>query len=266
MEVIAINEYPILKIKEERDFILQAQNGDKKAFDYLVLSNGGLVWSIAKKFKTKGIDQEDLYQTGVMGLMKAIDRYDLKQNVKLSTYAFMWIQQYIVNEIKSKSRAIRVPYGLYQKNFDLIIQNTKLEQELGKAPTIEELAEYTGHSIKEIKKFKSFMIDVCSLDQTFDTNDKSSLAEAYISDKGSDIGSEIISNRYVIELINTIKSVLTLKEYTIFIQHSGLENRKMTFDEIAVGYSLTKQRIQQIYSESIKKLKRNSEIKLYKCS
>lgn len=252
-----IDECPLLSAEEERVYIRKAQGGDKKSYDYLVLSNSRLVNLVAVKLRNKGLDHDELFQVGVMGLMKAIDRFNLSKPGKLVTYAYIWIRQYMLRAIHDLSRTIRIPDWIFQSNFELIVARKKLELELERKATNEELVEYTGKTKKEIENFTITMVDCCSLDKIGGNSD-ADLINIIPDENIVEMTSKLIND----ETLETIRKVLNEREFNIFTDKLGLINAEKTFEAMAKSYGVTKQALSKNYRNSILKLKSNSEIKL----
>ena len=259
-----ILECPLLGKEAERELIIKAQNGDKEALNYLVLSNSRLVITVAKKFREKGLDEDELFQVGIMGLMRSIQKFDLSKETKLGTYSYKWIQQHIVRAIHNLSRTIRIPDSLFQKNYQLVVATKQLEQELQRNITPEELAEFTEKPLKEIKLYNETMVNCCSIDQLIrgGENNNMDVSGTIADTKGLDVISDIMSK----EMLKTIAGILSEREFNIFSDRLGLVYKPKTFEIMAIEYRVTKQRIHQIYREILTKLKRNHALSLYKCS
>ena len=264
MSNINVGEYPLLDAEAETEMLIKAQNGDIKARDYMILCNTPLVKSIIKIYAGKGVEADDLFQVGVMGLMRAIKGFEIERGLKFSGYAHRWITNHMQRTIQLQSRAIRVPCHIYQENFNLVVATKILEQELGRRATEKELAEYAGVTIKRIKEYRSTMIDTCSMNEQAPMEGTAEIGDI-IADK-SDIAGEIAITLTTNQMLETIKEFLTDKEFKIICMKVGLGCKEHTYNEISKEFGVTKQRIQQIYRNCTEKLKRNNRIKLYKVS
>jgi len=262
--MINLDLYPRLDDVKEREYILKAQEGSKEALDYLTLSNSRLVASIAttlvNSVEGKGLDFDDLFQVGILGMMKAVEKFNLTIiNIKLGTYAYKWIHQYMVQVIENQSRTIRLPAWVSRKNFSLIVDAKKLEFELERTATNQELAKYSGKTIKQVEEYKSDMCIMKSLDQKVGNEEGIPLGELLTD--GTDIASDIVEKLTNSKILNYVNSLLTEREFDIFIAHTV---KRKTFNEISNKYSLTTSRIQQIYRNTLGKLQRNSRLKMYR--
>jgi len=263
---IDVTEYPKLGSIEERELILAAQNGDKEAFDFIVISNSRLVKTIANKFKDRGLEVEDLYQVGIMGLMKAIGTFDLSRGTLFSTYIYMWIGQKIKRTIQNQGRNIRIPVHIYEKNFRFLVATKRLQQELGREATDKELAAFTDSTEKEVIGFKTEVTGTTSLNQIDGITCDTELGNA-IADVDVDINETVTTKLMINEMMETVKSLLKPREFDIFCMRIGIQGHEiMTYDEIGAMLNVTKQRVQQIYRASKDRLRQNKKMNLYKCS
>ena len=144
----------LLTLEKERESIVKAQNGDKTAMNDILEGNVGLVKMIAIKLCSETVEVDDLMQVGYMGLMRAVIKFDADKQIKLSTYSYRFIHEYMVRDIQNHSRSIRVPVPVFRENYAILRERKILEQDLERVATTEELAEYTGKSKKQIEKFK----------------------------------------------------------------------------------------------------------------
>ena len=263
---IDASNYPKSGSNEERELIFKAQNGDKEAFDFIVISNSRLVKTIAVKFRDRGLEVEDLYQVGIMGLMQAIGTFDLSRGTLFSTYIYMWISQKIKRTIQNQGRNIRIPVHIYEKNFRYMVATKKLQQELGREATNKELAEFTDSTEKEVIGFKTEVKGTTSLNQIDGITCDTELGNA-IADVDVNINETVTTKLMVNEMMETVKSLLKPREFDIFCMRIGVLGYEiMTYDEIGETLNVSKQRVQQIYRASKDRLRQNKKMNLYKCS
>lgn len=244
----------------ELEMITKAQNGDKIAKDTLVTDNLGLVNKIAGKMCGRNAEFEDLFQVGCMGLMRAIEKYDTQYDIKLGTYAYRWIQEYMVRHIQNYSRAIRIPVPAFRVNYALTIAKRDLDAKLERTATVKELAKHTKKSIKEITTFNIDMLSPLSLNNTVNDDTKTDSLGIIADTRVEDMTTKTIAE----EMVELIKNILNERAFKIFIAKIGLYNEAKTFREIGAETDVTYQRVQQIYRNSILMLRRNHEINLYK--
>ena len=240
-----IKPIPLLTQEEEKALFIKSSNGDLNARQKLIEGNLRLVVSIAKKHTGTGIPLLDLTAEGNIGLIKAIDKYDINKGVRFSTYAIYWINCYIFKYIAANNKHVSIPInlytqaGLYHKTIE------KLSLKLNREPTISEIADEMNLpkskiiSIATTKKFHMFSID----DIFFSNNDRS--LENIISNLDEPLEDIIINNTLkdsIIELLD--KCNLDDIEKTVLRLKYGFENDKIyTYEEIGKMYNVTKQRI-----------------------
>lgn len=253
----------LLTRDEEKELIEAAQNGNKEAMSEILEKNVGLVKKIAFTLTSETVEVDDLVQVGYMGLMRAVNKFDLSKDIKLVTYSYRWISEYMVRHIQNYSRAIRIPVPKFRINYSMMVQSMILEQKLGESPTTEELAEYTGKTIKEIDRYNKEMISTVSLNALVPGVENDVQLLDVIP---NEVELELTERIETIEMLDLIKSILTKKNYEVFVKRVGLTNKPKSFNIIAAKNGKTPQAVQQMYRNSILKLRRNSKIKMFNVS
>ena len=260
----------MLKHHEEIELAKCLESKDEdirtNAKNQFLTSNLRLVTSIAKKHLNRGLDIEDLIQEGSMGLIKAIDKYDWSRGNKFSTYATWWIRQAITRAIADQARTIRVPVHMVETINKLIKTERILIQELGRDPTLEEVAEKMGGALegfnpKKISDIKKLNIDPVSLDKSVGHDEESQFVD-FVQDEDMMTPEEFTDKELLIEHIDEIfKKVLTPKEEEIIRSRYGLPpyNRPMTLEEVGKHHDFTRERARQIEAKAIRKLKHPSK-------
>lgn len=230
-------------------------NLGKRATDTMIERNLRLVVSIAKRYIGRGLDYPDLIQEGNLGLMHAIEKYDWRRNVKLSTYATEWINQYITRAIQNTARSIRMPVHIDAELRRINAAIAELSEDLRQAPTDDEVASSLGISIKHLHEVQNAdkRTSVASLDAPVGT-DGTTLA-AFV---GGDEGDVVLSaeRRDVIEHVSDLLSHLTNRERSVVEMRNGLDGRTArTFEDISKDMGVTRERVRQIHSAAIRKMK-----------
>lgn len=250
-----LNKIPLLTREEEVVLAKKAKEGNKRARDKMIESNLRFVVKIAKNYQNQGLPLSDIINEGNIGLMTAIDKFDVDKGYHFISYAVWWIRQSIVKAINEKSRAVRLPLNRTNE----LLQIQKAEKALmhanGEEPTVEEIAKETNLDPKNVETLKSISRDLVSLDApVFTDNAQSSIGDYVESDNATP--DEVVMNTLLVEDINEALNALTDKEKDILERRFGLNGKaRMSLKEIGELYNLTKERIRQIEKKSLVKLR-----------
>ena len=257
-----LTAYDLLSIDEEKKLTriiktyLTTKDSTKypdylKARDKLIFSNMRLVISIARKYRTRFLELDDLIQEGVFGLMKAIDKFDVDKGFKLSTYATWWIVQAIARSIAESDRIIRIPSYIYESISKINhYKNTYLQQH-GENPTDLQIAKHTGLKLYLVSSIEDYMVDTLSLDHSYESD--SSLLDVFPDDRLTpDLYAAQLSKNQQIE-----KQLKTLKhnEQIIIKMRYGFNGKAHTLAAIGKQLKLSRERVRQIELNALKKLK-----------
>lgn len=257
-----IGEYPLLSIEQQRDLALKILDGDNKARELFINSNLRLVVNVAKRYIGNGLTFLDLIQEGNLGLITAVDKYDVKKGFNFSTYAIWWIRQAITKAIEYKGRTIRIAAHVYEKVqlYKKVFRN--LELKLNREPTINEIADEMELSVSEVSDLQQLQIDVVSINAIIEDEKRTELEDFIVSTDESP--EDIATKENMKQDINNLLISCNLKprERDILILRYGLDGKEpMTLVEIGKIYNLTRERVRQIESNALKKIRKSNFVK-----
>lgn len=253
-----IGRIPLLKREEEISLAQGVDRGDKSAKDRLTKSNLRLVVSIAKKYMGRGMSFLDLIQEGNKGLIRAVEKYDWTKGFKFSTYATWWIRQAITRAIADQARTIRIPVHMVETINKLIRTQRKLMQDLGREPTDEEVAEELGTDPDKVREILKIAQKTTSLETPIG-DDEDSLLGDFIPDERQATPYEATSKQLMHENLEEALGSLTERESKVLRMRFGLDGSKpLTLEEVGKVFGVTRERIRQIESKALRKLRHPS--------
>ncbi len=251
-----IGKYPTLTKEEEQELFLKIKNGDNKAKELFIKCNLKLVVSISKKYIGRGIDFLDIIQEGNLGLMKAMEMFDLDKSCKFSTYATLWIEKNICTLFANISKEVKFPVGLYKLIRKYKAIEAKLEKELYRKPAIEEIAIEMGITEKQAKKIYNYCLDSISIEK--EISDECSCTIGSLIPSDINIEEDYINKDRLIQIKNLIlNSNLKPENIEILMLRFG-EN--MPLREIGKRYNIGHQSVSCKIESSIKKIKKRNNV------
>ncbi len=268
-----VGKYPVLKWKEQEKLfrVMQKWSKNKKkagqatrkngkaAREELINTNLRLVIKITKDYRNLGLDDLDLIAEGNMGLMKAVDRFELSKGAKLSTYASMWIRQSVFRALDNHGRLVRLPSNANQKYAKIVKWCEKQKEDTGELPTVAEIS-------KEFKTSEERVISIMEARKTYQHLDAPVGKDAEESDTTTfgdvlpdfsstpESNAEIANNK---EILNKLLKKLPIRERFILIRRFALNDKEReTLEDIGARYKITRERIRQLEFKALKKLRK----------
>ena len=252
-----INRIPLLSREDEEKYAVLAAKGDKDAREILIKSNLRFVVNVAKKFRNKGLPMADLINEGNIGLINAIEKYDVSRGYHFISYAVWWIRQAILKAIGEKSKMIRLPLNRFGELVQIDRARKVMYESLGREPDAAEIAEHLKMDKKDVAELLSISREYVSLDTPVKpgTRDSSLLGDFIEDDKYPQPEEEAVNESLRTEVSKLLEK-LPEKEAVILKQRYGLAGEKpKSLKEIGDLLHLTKERIRQIEKRAILRLK-----------
>ncbi len=243
---------------EEREQIRAMVQDGNAAHEHLIKANSRLVVSVAKKYVGRGVPFLDLIQEGNIGLIRAVKKFDYRRGYKFSTYATWWIRQAVTRAIADQGRTIRVPVHMYEQINRLARVSRQLVQELGRDPTMEEIAAELGVGPKKVERIIKVSQRPLSLEMPVGEEDDSFLGD-FIEDGDAPSPTDQASQQLLREQIDDIFASLTPREVRILQLRFGLvDGYSYTLEEVGKKFGVTRERIRQIEAQALGRLRHPS--------
>lgn len=259
MYLTEINRIPLLTRDEEDDIARRAAKGDKEAIDALVSANLRFVVNVAKKYQNQGLPLSDLINEGNIGLMNAIERYDVDKGYHFISYAVWWIRQAILKAICEKSRMIRLPLNRANELVQIEKAKKMLQSNNGHEPDVEQIADAVSMDSDHVADLMNISRDLVSLETPVYAEKNASQLSDFIEDDSYKAPEDVAMDRSLKDDINAVLQTLSEKEADIIQYRFGLNGRTpLSLKDIGSKYNLTKERIRQIEKKAIKRLQHPS--------
>ncbi|MBQ2980850.1 MAG: RNA polymerase sigma factor RpoD [Lachnospiraceae bacterium] len=256
-----IGKVPLLSSDEEIELAKRMENGDELARARLAEANLRLVVSIAKKYLGRGLLFLDLIQEGNLGLIKAVEKFDYTKGYKFSTYATWWIRQAITRAIADQARTIRIPVHMVETINRVTRVSRQLMQELGREPSVEEIAEEMKLSEDKVREILKVAQEPVSLESPVGEEEDSHLGD-FIQDDNVTTPADAATLLLLKEQLDEAMSALTDREKEVLRMRFGLnEAQPLTLEQVGKHFNVTRERIRQIEAKALRKLKHPSRSK-----
>ncbi|WP_286975787.1 RNA polymerase sigma factor RpoD [Acetomicrobium sp. UBA5826] len=256
-----IGKISLLTPEEEVELAKRVEEGDEEAKKKLIEANLRLVVSIAKKYIGRGLSFLDLIQEGNLGLIRAVEKFDYRKGFKFSTYATWWIRQAITRAIADQARTIRIPVHMVETINKLIRVSRQLVQQLGREPTIEEIAQALGLPPEKVEDIQRIAQEPVSLETPIGEEEDSQLGD-FLEDKESPNPEDATAGQLLREQLEEMLGELTEREREVLRLRFGLEDgHAHTLEEVGKRFNVTRERIRQIEAKALRKLRHPSRSK-----
>ena len=254
-----IGQVKLLTPLEEIELAARIKKGDKKAREQMIKANLRLVVKIAHDYEGYGLPLLDLISEGNIGLMKAVERFDPSKGGKLSTYGAWWIKQSIKRALANQSKTIRLPVHLVDKIAKMRRLAMKLQEEIGREPTDDELAAEMGIPVHRVAQMRTAAIRPASLDAPIGDDNANTFGEI-VQDENADTPYEHLEEKTVTKMLREMVKTLDPREETILRFRFGLDGGyEKTLEEVGQKFGVTRERVRQIQNIALRKLRKMIE-------
>ena len=250
-----IGKVPLLTQEQEQELAKRIAQGDQEAAKQMTEANLRLVVSIAKRYVGRGMQLLDLIQEGNLGLLKAVEKYDFTKGFKFSTYATWWVRQAITRALADQARTIRIPVHMVETMNKLTQCSRKLQQELGREPTVEELSKTMRMTPERINEIRQMCMEPVSLESPVGEEDDSHLGD-FIEDNTGAQPADAVSRAMLRQQLMEILDTLSEREAKVLRLRYGLDDgRPRTLEEVGKEFNVTRERVRQIEAKALRKIR-----------
>jgi RNA polymerase primary sigma factor len=254
-----VGEVALLTPAEEVELAARIKAGDDRAREHMIRANLRLVVKIAREYDGLGLPLLDLINEGNIGLMKAVEKFDPNKGAKFSTYSSWWIKQSMRRALANQSKTIRLPSHVVEKLCRMRRAATKLQEELGREPSDEELGVELGMSAERVTRLRIAAIRPASLEMSLGDDDTSRLADL-VPDERIEHPAKDIEERANVDLMRELITKLDSRESRILSYRFGLDGgSERTLEEVGQKFGVTRERIRQLQNAALLKLRRMIE-------
>jgi RNA polymerase primary sigma factor len=256
--------WPLLTKEEEVELAKRIERGDAEAKERMINSNLRLVVSIAKRYQGHGLSLLDLIQEGIIGLIRAVEKFDWRRGFKFSTYATWWIRQAVQRGVANKSRTIRIPVHIADREQKIARAERTLAPKLGRQPTDEEIAHQAKLPLKQLREVREAARAITSLDRPIGSESDAALGDLFASEQAQPEEELTVSLEQ--DVLRRAVSQLPDREQEVLKRRYGLNGDRDPASLEAIGreLGLTRERVRQIEASALEQLAVNREIEALK--
>jgi RNA polymerase primary sigma factor len=251
-----ISSIPLLNAALENEIAQRVAAGDEEARKKMIVSNLRLVVNMAKKYVGRGLPLLDLIEEGNLGLIKAVDKFDHKRGTRFSTYASWWIRQAITRAIADQGRTIRLPVHVTDLISKWLRASRQLAQELGRRPTVSEIAVSMGISEEKVKRIAKLAQQPTSLESPVCEPDQGQLSDLLADINVVSPIDRLDENLQREEIVRLLDHLREKERETLILRFGLRDGVPQTLEEIGTAFGLTRERVRQIEAEAITKLRK----------
>jgi RNA polymerase primary sigma factor len=252
--------YPLLTAAEEVELAKLIERGDPRAKDRMINSNLRLVVSIAKKYQGHGLSLLDLIQEGIIGLIRAVEKFDWRRGYKFSTYATWWIRQAVQRGVANKSRTIRIPVHIVEREQKIARAERELTLKLERPPTEDEVAKTAKLSLKHVREVRRAARAVASLDKPLGDDSDTAFGDIVATDR-ADVEEEVVVGLSEHALRGAVEKLPDREKQVIKLRY-GIDGDSdpKSLEQIGSEIGLTRERVRQIETQALERLAREREV------